>query len=137
MMDLIKRIEAATKGSRELDAEVYNTTPENGRVAMRLPMEKWRGRFDDGWYVVRSDKGAEDKYPERLPHYTTSIDAALTLVPEGAWDWSVHEYLTSSYQNRALAKVGPAVEDRHVHGSGRKPALALCIAALKARAETD
>ena len=64
-----------------------------------------------------------------LPHYTTSIDAALTLVPEG---WVVsHAYWGRDKSAFCLTKeVGIYTEGQHAAAT---PALALCIAALKAR----
>lgn len=57
------------------------------------------------------------------PSYTASIDAALTLVPKGStWDLTFDDYL--------IACVGNG------HNTGKHdttPAIALCIAALKAR----
>lgn len=53
--------------------------------------------------------------------YTASIDAAMTLVPEGA-EWS-------------LDSAGVYAVVNHKPGAAATPAIALCIAALKARAE--
>lgn len=72
------------------------------------------------------------------PPYTVSIDAALTLVPEG-WRWSLDWTQRPHYQDCGRA-------DLYAPGSGIKPpdvcdvyaatpAIALCIAALKARGD--
>lgn len=60
MTDLIKRLEEATEGSRELDVEVAKSI-----------------KFFDG------TRASYTLNVNLIPHYTTSIDAALTLVPEG------------------------------------------------------
>jgi hypothetical protein len=62
------------------------------------------------------------------PRYTASIDVALTLVPEG-WAWGL--WVNETGPGGAHCDKG---EERfvakHLH-----PAIALCIAALKARGE--
>jgi len=85
--------------------------------------------------------GDWDWRPEdTCPHYTGSLDAAMTLVPEG-YGWSV-----SQPQNIHLApEMGDAWETAQVwsHFGGdeqwfstiKQPARALCAAALKARME--
>lgn len=66
------------------------------------------------------------------PEYTASIDAALTLVPEECL-WRIgHEGDDSPGHFLAVAMpLGP-----QVHATAITPALALCMAALKARAQT-
>jgi hypothetical protein len=54
---------------------------------------------------------------EPCPAYTASIDAALTLVPEGA----------------GFALMGRAAKVGRETSKGATTAIALCIAALKAR----
>jgi len=78
LSSLIERIEAATGGDRELDAEIWLTcTP---------------GATRDKWSYVHKATGRECTVDETrdatdrliiVPSYTTSIDAALTLLPEG------------------------------------------------------
>ena len=63
--------------------------------------------------------------------YTASIDAALTLVPEG-WIWDV-----SSSGCAWIMRDGDSVCDSQIVISGiENPIIALCIAALKAREAT-
>ena len=63
------------------------------------------------------------------PHYTASLDAAMTLVPEG-FDWLRKDF-------RTMTVVMPAADQkawgRHIDATGATPALALCAAALRAR----
>ena len=86
---------------------------------------------------ARNEFGAWTKYIParddvaiwRCPAFTTSIDSAASLVPDNH-DWSLHVD-----NGNALAGCEPASE----HGGagadsrGATPAIALCIAALRAR----
>ena len=69
-----------------------------------------------------------------IPEWSTSLDAALTLVPEG---WFVdgdqtHQYVDGQWQWGLYHQD----EELAVHGWCKpSPALALCIAALYARAQ--
>ena len=66
-------------------------------------------------------------------NYTASLDAALTLVPESRWLVGAGAPYTSPWAN---VRCG---EDDTIHVYAATPAIALCIAALKARdfAERD
>lgn len=125
MDDLIKRLEKAEDGSRELDAEIWQssgTMPEG---------------LEDVGYFPDPAKGCMEGSIYAAPHYTTSLDAALTLVPEG-WEIQLFKKLNGSkcrlkrvvdYYLVAPMENSEWEEDRLVTTS----ALALCIAALKAR----
>lgn len=75
---------------------------------------------------------------ERLPSYTESIDAALTLVQDGK-TWGVGTIIFDELPPRSMfaancrrpGYIGP--ETPSYDALGNTPALALCIAALKAR----
>ncbi len=77
------------------------------------------------------------------PRYTTSLDAALTLVPEGWCLFGLRQgdptLSKSNPDNRCWASIKPHQQNDDgwvigVQGSpAETPALALCIAALKAR----
>lgn len=97
--ELVAKLEAATEGSRELDYAVEMS------------------RYDPETMYALNLKLSGD-----LPHYTTSLDAALTLVPEG-YCWSI------GFAGRTIANVWKTPTP----SKGGTPALALCIAALKAR----
>ena len=62
------------------------------------------------------------------PHYTTSLDAALTLVPEGCW-LSI-EFAGGSREWPVVETGGGCVPRKT---QARTVALALCIAALRAQ----
>ena len=109
MKDLIAKLKAATEGSRELDASIHLT--------LNLPRQPHGGKY--------------------YPPYTTSLDAALTLVPEGWW-CSIQTPAFVIGETKAAVSVSGIVDDST--GGGRTfdarattPALALSSAALKAR----
>lgn len=71
------------------------------------------------------------------PHYTNSLDAALSLVPEG-WRWSLDHTQKPPYRDCGMATLyapgdgwTPA-DVSEIYGA--TPALALCAAALRALA---
>lgn len=119
MEDLIKRLEAATGPSRELDAEIV--------------------RLVAGWKRIDSPGGADwidprgyEQCDRDVPHYTASIDAALTLVPEH-WSATISTHPNNIGTFARVYNDGMKTEPAfNVHGN-RPPAIALCIAALKAR----
>lgn len=69
-----------------------------------------------------------------IARYTASLDAAMTLVPEG---WFIGRLNDSPHLDRAHVMLHSGIApfaDAEGHGSTR--ALALCAAALRARAQT-
>lgn len=105
--------------------------PEVALAELIERLEKATGHqrcFDAAiWEVVKGTPaalGGQD--PLRFPpEYTASIDAALTLVPP--WSWRVGNLPSG----RAFADLGTQASLQCVEGV--TPAIALCIAALKAR----
>lgn len=68
-----------------------------------------------------------------FPKYTASLDAAMTLVPEG-WDWGIAHFGPRGSEAQMWPR-GDRTSDRKVIGSSdTSPALALCVAALRVRA---
>ncbi len=133
MMELITKLEEAKEGSRDLDGLIGLL--DNPEFELWTP-DWWSG----GPNEYLKDDGPPLRY-HQLPHYTTSIDAALTLVPEG---WFVETI--SDVRTRVVYK-----GDTHKHQCWRAalqwaatggnlmrvdaptPALAICIAALNTR----
>lgn len=120
MDDLIRRLEGATEGSRELDGEIA--------LSQGWTFQKMKGDSRPYWrkpgvtqYFSRSDK----------PLYTVSLDCALTLVPEHMlWE------ITRGIGCRAIVwSMEVDYDDRNPPCGDHcdSPALALCIAALRAR----
>lgn len=115
LADLIARLERATGADRDLDEAIA----------------EWR--FQDDMATKRTSKwGPVPRY------YTASLDAALTLVPEGL-DW-----LICSRRRNFQDGYYVHIMNGDVNRDGRSvsvawhpiPAIALCIAALKARSAT-
>lgn len=126
--ELIRALEAATGPSRELDVEIERLL--GGLPKVTGPKDPW------GWHVERGQagefwrgEGADGREIKRfsVKRYTASIDAALTLVPEGC-EWSRHRGANGrmTMQVDGLGVVGQ-------HGQAATPAIALAIAALRAR----
>lgn len=133
--DLIALLEKAEGPCRKLDAEIA--------VALRIPPSgshnnEWARknfpvwRAGDGKVVCIHDDGSSGPFWVVLEH-TSSIDAALTLVPEG-WRWAVNYDPDRGPQYAAAVKRSGDDWPR-VFDMARSPAIALCVAALKARKE--
>lgn len=134
LLALAERVEKAEGPDRDLDAEIdlYLSLPEITRR---------------GGVALVSDGGIHEWYglgppaPQRNPatgawraprmEYTASIDAAVTLVPEG-WGWQIRRSHTG---HRAVCYLwsGSGVWSPTVVATA--PALALTAAALRAKAE--
>lgn len=120
MDDLIAKLEAATEGSRELDVEI---------VFALYPESVYRPQCVGDEPIFWS----EPYYKRECPAFTTSLDAALTLVPEGqGWGVLAGEPGTDGVFHNAYVTKPRDVPLQS--GPCRTPALALCIAALNARA---
>lgn len=133
MKDLIEKLEAATEGSRELDAEIGAQL--GGGVASHNCSDNTRRTYGAGAWFTDADnmRAVLIEHTHHAPHYTTSLDAALTLVPEGyAWSLDFDPKLPGKPGRPYYADV----TDFSTHAAkawSTTPALALCIAALKAR----
>jgi hypothetical protein len=114
MQDIVERLEKATGPDRELDALVYV-----GHYRSAYPDETDAARIE---YALRC-----------APHYTSSIDSAIMLVPRGR-KWRVGSHATTIWDG-FYAAICPDILSGKTHESWCKstPAIALCIAALKAR----
>jgi len=117
MNDLIKELEGATKGSRELDAQI-------GRI-----VGTWHRDAD--YYYRRADDGYGPLHFNEPRHYTTSLEVALTLVPEGWRVANLGEASNGRWDCYLIERNGTGqILDRDGQST---PALALCLATLKAR----
>ena len=122
MKNLIGRLETAIGRSRELDVEIFR------HIGLTATQE----RYCTAWCCVdgRTDLTRDDYLKAWAPNYTSSLDAALTLVPDG-WAWSVQS--SAEFPGEAWLYPPDNADDREVTGNGRSAAIALCIAGLKAR----
>lgn len=112
---LIRRLETATRGSRELDEEIAAVI--SGAILERQPNDRVAYHKDDMWVSVGEIKP-----------WTTSIDAALTLVPESY----VTEFIIGNGSSVNLWSRSSPFQQMIKSGKLSTPALALCNAVLKA-----
>lgn len=145
LSELIARLEVATEGGPTLDACVDAARYGRTITSHDGPHEDAIFYHLERYFYARPDgtPGMAD-----APPYTTSIDAALTLVPEGcAWvvNWPAYKLEDHiggmgkfKYQSGKTFAGVRASFSSHLGSDyeayGATPALALCIAALKARA---
>lgn len=122
--ELIARLEAASEGSRELDALIHAAVVN---PPVMVDGGSWKGdvpaAYEPMSMVIGRLPGKDLAELTGCPRYTTSLDAAMGLVPEG------HGWTASNYGG---AFVHPIDHGPPEHGRHKSPALALCIAALKA-----
>lgn len=125
---LIERLCAATGPDREIDRDIWWMTDHaraskcywNAATGLPQPLgDKIPGGLGR-WAVETS-----------APNYTASIDAALTLVPDGI-SWEMYSWPTGSMKFHASCGGGALNSMSNVN-----PAIAICIAALKAREATQ
>lgn len=127
LSSLIERIEAATGGDRELDAEIWLACTS--------------GATRDKWSYVHRATGRECTVDETrdatgrlviVPSYSTSIDAALTLLPEGL------EFEFTNLYGVAAVSVGINTESPcYARREDGNITLALLAAILRARQAAD
>lgn len=123
--DIIAELERATGPNRVLDGIIFKTLFEK-------PGDDWH-QFGDGTWCRRCE---DDAVAFDTPKdYTVSIDDALTLVPQGC-PWLVNV----ARKDLCWARCFPDSNDPNIEEWGVEaiditsgPAIALCIAALKAR----
>ena len=106
LLALAERCKQAAGPDRELDAEIDDFMLKHGPETDRI------------------------RNPRYVLPYTASLDAALTLVQEGC------EWLRKSPQTMTVYRVPDDLKEwaRHIDARGATDALALCAAALRARA---
>lgn len=131
LTNIIAALESAEEGSRELDARIAEATGHKIQI-IRVPV---------GHPVFKEGGGLEFMFDpdagERIgiPHYTTSLDCALKLVPEGFVPGFDKTLYTETGWIGRVWKFNPDIHGQGFieEAIGRSPALALCIAALRAK----
>lgn len=128
--ELIAKLEAATGPERELDAAIY--WAQFGKTSRPVADAESETPFSD--FYKRSEANGMPPFDMAVPRYTASIEAAMSLVPEGYLPdvaSSRHEgnpfYLVSLW--RPMDRENPTIGHSNL-------AIALTIAALKARSAT-
>lgn len=128
--EIIKRLEAATEGSRELDAEIVVALDIRPDWCGKSGGELWIDQDSMAEPVVRLNvldrRSRGDPPIGDYLRYTTSLDAALTLVPSG-FQWAI-----SAPDIEQEMSFRAEVDYSDSTWAASAP-LALCIAALKAR----
>lgn len=112
LSDLLGKLEEASEGSRELDAE----------IAMAVGWWRDCSGLPPVWFTPDGERAIRNE----PPHFSDSLDAALTLVPE------LCEVHLNIYGGPARAT---AYFDggEYVESDDKPAAMALVIVALKAR----
>jgi hypothetical protein len=123
LLALAERCEQAAGPDRVLDAEI--TKSFIPRDATHIA----RSRY--GWSFIISGSGQEFEWLENQP-YTDSLDTAITLVPEG-WRYDLTNGDLVS-EEKPAARLTPDFAGPCFNGYARTVPLALCVAALRARA---
>jgi hypothetical protein len=119
LLELAERCEKAEGPDRELDAEILDV--------LQNQSWDWWEELDPKWWA----RGAFTP--------TASLDAAMTLVPEG---WRTAMVSEPETDGKWHWRLGPKVDHR-LYGRGGRDGfaitspLALCAAALKARATQE
>ncbi len=113
LAELVERLSSATGPDRELDLAIALATGWQSRT-QNDPITGPENVLTDGRSTIFM--------PRR---YTSSLDAALTLVPEG-WLWDADRYVDTC--DWRLDRNGLRTRGQHSH-----TAIALVTAALKAR----
>lgn len=106
MKDLIERLERASGPDRGLDGEIYCLDPV---VAPLWPH----------WTLFQRE--------ELTPRYTGSLDAAMTLLPEGTY-----LQILIGPNRCEYAWTGEDLDCDDHHGDHKYPPIAACISILKA-----
>jgi hypothetical protein len=123
--DLAERCERATGPDRELDAAIFCAFPHAG-VRSCTPAKK------PGAVTALYEIGGYAAF--QSPLYTASLDAAMTLVPEG-WHKAFNSQVGGAWVWPSGAEYLDAINDpRATRGTAATPALALCAAALRSLA---
>ena len=148
LKNLIARLESANSPDRELDGWIFCAVHHPTQKPSRNPL--YKNREEWGVFITKPPASHTTFYD--APLYTASIDAAAALVPEGAYGfaypWFYNEY--SRLEKRCVMwraavhkpiweKATPSLagddwfERWECIENAASPAIALCIASLKAR----
>ncbi len=141
---LIAALEAAEGPSRELDGEValavgwQHKASQDGKGVSGEPIIRhtWTSPTGEDFWQKTTIFNRADKFPDELPAYTESIDAALSFTPEG-WEWWVRHNIAGDYTSQPgswyMGQISEYMGKWRFEGISRAtPAIALCIANLRA-----
>jgi hypothetical protein len=122
MTDLLSRLQSLTAPDRDIDGEIFERF---GNI---------NEQHCSDWCSMngRTDLTRKDFIRAWAPLFTGSLDAALTLLPEGCEDWTVCR--DSKRGLDCWASIGG--QDMAPAFTAETPAIALLIAILKANEES-
>lgn len=124
LLALAARCEKATGPDRELDRDIIFGIYPKDRVATFdgvKHISTMTGRNGEPWFLPLADR-------DDCPHFTASIDAAMTLVPDGSV-WTIEERSAWVRMLDSRAKAGV----RESQSFSQTTPLAICAAALRAQ----
>jgi hypothetical protein len=128
LLALIERLEKLKRPDRELDLDILFAIFPKDRAAVFEGVKHistMTNAAGEPWFNPLADRSD-------CPYYTGSIDAALTLVPEGSW-YSLGNHPRPYATVLSIEEFDDPFTHPH-RGLGATPAIAICIAALKALA---
>lgn len=129
MRALIEKLESASSGNRDLDCRIFEGVCFPAAL-MGHAIESF-SRSWGGTYTVNTRDGYRHIEAFHAPAFTTATDVALALVPEG---WGCRLTFAPQIKAELWSPDGSPLSARTVIPAfAATPALALCIAALKAR----
>lgn len=146
MRELIARLEAAAEGSEALDAAIVAAIDWRPEWCSKDGGELWVDDSDPHLIAVRLNTTGQRSRGQppigAFPAFTTSLDAALTLRPAD-WRWQVSDRAVPPHKGRAFLNNGASMiigmagarnpAFRYQECTAGTAALAICIAALRAR----
>ena len=134
LLKLAERVEAAQGADRTLDAEIFKAI--GAPVPFQFMNKLLALEYNDTEkaYFARVSDDMHVKYSP--PAYSASIDAAMTLVPDGTGHdpWWL---LKGAWRGKAKAEIWVHNKGKPYRGTASTPALALLAACLRAIAEGE
>lgn len=128
---LIARLEKLTGPDREVDLLISRIGFKHQHIKWELAYLDTDGDdLPDGMLVWTTER--EKPYLTSVARFTESMDAALTLVADGA-SFTVSNYCGAFVHSHKQ----PSHPGSPWHGEHRAPAIALTIAAFRAREQTQ
>ena len=120
---LAARVESLTGACRETDAAIVLAICPGAQI----------GPYGDCEQVVFHAEAMGIRNKQTLPTFTASLDAAMTLLPEG-WRWCDYHWPRKD-EPKIMTLVTNIPHSGVAHGRSSTPALALTAAALRALAQ--
>jgi hypothetical protein len=134
LIELAEHCEKATGTDRSLDRDIAIATfvghEDGGCLSRARKVILSHGARPENYEIV-AISGVSLRTPE---YFTRSLDAAITLVPEGIGGELLSIMLHRSWRGDCSVKLLDTLGGQESVGKAATPALALCAASLRARA---